>query len=362
MPEPQPGIMAIKPYRGGAHSAEGVERVITLSANESPLGPSPKAVAAVRAMADHAHRYPDGGATALREALAAHYGLEADRIICSNGSDELISLLCAAYVGPGDEIVMSRHGFLMYPIAATVCGGKVVMAPENELTANVDALIAAVSDRTRICFLANPNNPTGTMLPSDEVARLRDGLPERVLLVIDAAYAEYVTRNDYSAGMDLVARHDNVIMTRTFSKIYGLAGLRIGWAYGAPGVIEVLHRVRGPFNTNAVAQAAAIAALADVAHVDAARSHNDIWRPWLEREFRALGLEVTPSVGNFLLVHFPGGDKGAQAADAFLVKRGILLRDMQAYGFDHALRVTVGLEEENRALVAALADFLGAKG
>jgi len=343
---PKSGILEIEPYRGGEAGAPGFERPIRLASNESALGPSPRAIAAYRTLAEEIHRYPDGGAEALREALARHHGLPADRIVCGNGSDELIGLLTKAYAGPGDEVVMSRHGFLMYPIAAKAAGAEVVIAPETNLTADVDALLAAVTPRTRVVFLANPNNPTGTYLSSDEVKRLHAGLPPQVLLVIDAAYAEYVQRNDYDPGMALVAASENVVMTRTFSKIYALAGLRVGWAYGSESIADVLNRVRAPFNLNAAAQAAAVAALADVPALDRAREHNDIWRPWLARELMALGLTVNPSVANFLIVRFPGGDKSADAAFEFLKGRGILTRKIAGYHLADWLRITIGTEQE----------------
>jgi histidinol-phosphate aminotransferase len=356
---PQPGVLDIAPYRGGEAGAPGFERPIRLASNESALGPSPRAIAAYRALADDMHRYPDGGADALREALARHYGLPADRIVCGNGSDELIGLLTKAYAGPGNDVVMSRHGFLMYPIAAKAAGAGVVVAPESNLTANVDALLKAVTPRTRIVFLANPNNPTGTYLSSDEVKRLHAGLPRSVLLVIDAAYAEYVQRNDYDPGMALVAASENVVTTRTFSKIYALAGLRVGWAYASEGIADVLNRVRAPFNLNAAAQAAALAALADVPAVDRAREHNDIWRPWFAHALEALGLVVNPSVANFLIVKFPGGDKSADAAFDFLKSRGILTRKIAGYELPDWLRISIGTEAEMRAVAQACADFMG---
>ncbi len=359
-PRPQPGILGIMPYRGGEAAVPGVARVAKLSSNEGPLGPSPRAVAAYRALADNLHRYPDGGAHELRRALARHHGLDGERIVCGNGSDELISLLTQAYCGPGDEVLYSRHGFLMYPIAAKARGATPVTAPERELVADVDALLSKVTERTRIVFLANPNNPTGSYLPAAEVQRLRDGLPAGVLLVIDAAYAEYVGKNDYSPGVELAGAREDVVMTRTFSKIHGLAGLRVGWAYASPAIVDVLQRVRGPFNVNAPAQAAAVAALADVAWTDAARTHNDIWLPWLTRRIAATGIEVAPSAGNFLLLRFPAAPRDAAAADEFLRQRGLILRPMSAYGLPESLRLTVGVEDENRALVAALADFMAA--
>jgi histidinol-phosphate aminotransferase len=359
-PTPRPGILDIKPYVGGAHTAPGVDRVFVLSANEGPLGPSPKAIAAFRDCAETLHRYPDGGVDHLRQAIAAHHGLDPARIVCGAGSDELITMLNHAYAGPGDEVLYSRHGFLMYALSAKAAGATPVAAPETDLTADVDALLAQVTPRTRICFLANPNNPTGTYLSRDELLRLRAGLREDILLVVDAAYAEYVRRNDYTAGIDLVDGGDNVVMTRTFSKIYGLAALRLGWAYCPDGVAGVLNRVRGPFNVNAPAQAAGAAAIADAAHTDAARVHNDTWLPWLSEQLRALGITVHPSIGNFVLADF-GDAARAQAASDFLFGCGVIVRAMVPYGLGHCLRVSVGSEEELRAAVDGLAAFLSSE-
>jgi histidinol-phosphate aminotransferase len=361
-PSPRPGILDIQPYKGGNADIEDQSTIINLSANETPLGASPHAVAAVAAAAKTLHRYPDGDSAHLRQALAAHYDLDPERIICSNGSDELISLLTLAYAGPGDEIIYSRHGFLMYPLSAMGCGAIPIAAPETDYVADVDNVLAKVTSRTKIVFLANPNNPTGTYLSGAELQRLRAGLRDDVLLVIDAAYAEYVNRNDYSSGMEMVHDSDNVVMTRTFSKIYGLAGLRVGWAYAPQNVIAVLHRVRGPFNVNVMAQSGAVAALQDAAHTEASRLHNDQWLPWLTRELGDLGLDVLPSVGNFVLARFkdgPDGPKGSVAAAAHLNARSIVPRGMHGYGLPEALRITVGTEAENQAVVAALKDFLG---
>ncbi|MFN4088302.1 MAG: histidinol-phosphate transaminase [Alphaproteobacteria bacterium] len=356
-PTPRPGIMDIAAYVGGESSLAGHARVIKLSSNENPLGPSPRAVEAYRALADRLHEYPDGGAHALRRALAARYGIAADRIVCGSGSDELLGLLARGYAGPGDEVIYAEHGFLMYPIVARAVGATPVVVKETNLTADVDAMLEAVTPRTRIVFLANPNNPTGTYLPAEEVERLRSGLPPEALLVIDAAYAEYVTRNDYEPGVRLVEAHDNVVMTRTFSKIHGLAALRLGWAYCPPAVADVLNRVRGPFNVNAAALAAGVAAIEDVAHEDSARVHNERWLAWTIEEVRRLGLEATPSVGNFVLVHFRP-PRGAEAALAFLNGRGIIPRRVAGYGLPDALRITIGSEEDMRSVVAALSDFL----
>jgi histidinol-phosphate aminotransferase len=354
--------MQIEAYVPGKSGAAGVAKIHKLSSNETPLGPSPKALEAIRAT-DHFELYPDGSATKLREAIAAKYGLDPDRIICGSGSDELLSLVTSTYVGPGDEGVFTAHGFLVYRIAILAAGGTPVVADETNHKADVDAILAKVTPRTKIVFLANPNNPTGTYLPFDEVKRLHAGLPPHVLLVLDAAYAEYVRRNDYASGLELVATAENVVMTRTFSKIYGLANLRLGWMVGPAHVIDAVNRIRGPFNVNGPAMAAGIAAIQDDAHVAKAAAHNDEWLPWLSREIEALGLQVTPSVGNFLLIHFPT-DPGrtAKDADAFLTSRGLILRRVDAYGLPQALRLTIGGEEANRLVVAALRDFInGAK-
>lgn len=356
----RPGILEIAPYVGGEAGLSGHKTVIRLASNENPLGPSPLAVEAYRKLGTELHRYPDGGAVRLRETIGRRFGLDPARLVCGAGSDELISFLMRAYAGPGDEVLYSRHGFLMYPIAARSVGATPVAAPETDLTADVDALLAAVGPRTRIVFLANPNNPTGSYLTVDEVARLRRGLRDDILLVIDAAYAEYVTRNDYEAGVSLVDAGDNTVMIRTFSKIYALAALRLGWAYCPPGVADVLNRVRGPFNVTAAAQAAGIAALEDPAHAEASRAHNARWLAWFTGEAEALGLTVAPSVGNFVLVRFPAGaDRDADAAHDFLNGRGIIPRKMGSYGLGDSLRITIGLESDMKAVIAALADFVG---
>ncbi len=358
-PTPRPGIMDIKPYVGGESAVEGVTRVLKLSSNEGALGPSPKAMAALEAMAGEMHRYPDGGATRLRKALAARWGVDAERIVCGAGSDELLGLLVKAYAGPGDEVLYSQHGFLMYAIAAKACGATPVTAPETDLTANVDNLLAAVTPKTRIVFLANPNNPTGTYLPAEEVKRLRASLRDDILLVIDAAYAEFVSRNDYTPGIELVDGGDNTVMCRTFSKMYALGGMRLGWAYCPANIADVLNRVRGPFNVGSAALAAGEAALEDTAFADLCKSHNDYWLAWTTAELRKLGLSLTDSVGNFILVRFPKeAGKDAAAADAFLRSKGIIVRAMGGYGLGEWLRITIGTGEENQMVVKAVADFL----
>lgn len=358
-PKPRAGVLDIEAYVPGKSTAPGVDRVFKLSSNETPLGASPAAIAAYRELADRLHDYPDGAATALREAIGKAFGLDPARIVCGAGSDELLNLLAHGYLSPGDEAIHTEHGFLVYRIATLACGAKPVVVPERDYTADVDAILAAVTERTRLVFLANPNNPTGTYLPFDEVKRLHRGLPGNVLLVIDAAYAEYVRRNDYESGIELVATNDNVVMCRTFSKIHGLAALRLGWLYGPAHVVDALNRIRGPFNVNAPAIAAGVAAIGDTAHVETSVAHNAQWLPWLIEEIGGLGLKVTPSVANFVLIHFPDAKgKSAADADAFLTKRGLVLRRVTPYGLPHALRMTVGSEEANRLVVAALRDFV----
>jgi histidinol-phosphate aminotransferase len=359
-PQPRPGLLDIDPYVPGKSAAEGVARLFKLSSNETPLGPSPKAKAAYLKVAEHLQDYPDGAATPLREAIGRAFGLDPARIVCGAGSDDLLNLIADAYLRDGDEAIHTTHGFLVYPIATLGSGAKPVVAPEKAYTADVDAMLGKVSERTKVVFLANPNNPTGTYLPFNEVKRLHDSLPLHVLLVLDAAYAEYVRRNDYESGIELVATSENVVMCRTFSKIHGLAALRLGWLYGPAHVVEAINRIRGPFNVNAAAMAAGVAAIGDTAHVEAARAHNDVWLAWLTEQIQKLGLEVTPSVANFVLIHFPA-TKGhtAEEADAFLTRRGLILRSLVAYHLPNCLRMTVGSEEANRLVVAALAEFLG---
>lgn len=360
-PTPRPGIMEIAPYVPGRTKSTGGGKLHKLSSNETPLGASPAAIEAYRGEAEHLELYPDGGSVRLREAIADVHGLNADRIICGNGSDEILELVARAYIGPGDEAVFSEYGFIVYRIAILAAGGTPVVAPEKDLTTDVDAILACVTDKTKVVFLANPNNPTGTYLPFDEVRRLQAGLPPQVLLVLDAAYAEYVRRNDYEAGMELAATSENVLMTRTFSKIYGLAALRIGWAYGPAHLIDTLNRIRGPFNVSSASQAAGAAAVRDRAFIDAAISHNETWLPWVTKELEALGLKVTPSVGNFLLLHFPEDTgKTASDADRYLSDRGCVLRAVGAYGLPNALRMSIGSEEANRDVVAVLKEFLAA--
>ena len=357
---PRPGIMKIAPYVPGKDSIDGKQTIAKLSSNEGALGPSPKAMAAYVKAASELHRYPDGDTAKLRQALGRHYGLDPARIVCGAGSDEILNLLVRAYCGPGDELLYSQYGFLMYAINALGVGATPVAAPARGYGSDVDAMLAAVTDRTRIVCLANPNNPTGTYVTKDDVRRLHAGLPKNVLLIIDAAYAEYVSRNDYESGVELVDQAENVVMTRTFSKIYGLGGLRLGWMYGPAGIVDVMSRLRQPFNVNLPAQIAGIAALEDISHTDASRTNNDIWLPWLSAELTKLGLEPVPSVGNFLLVGF-GSKERAVAANEWLMNDGLIPRLVAGYGLPEHLRITVGTEAEVKAVQASLAHFVAAK-
>ena len=356
---PRPGILGVAPYVGGAATAPGFAEPIRLASNENPLGASPRVQEAYAAAAGELHRYPDGSADALRRAIAERHGLDPARIVCGNGSDELISLLIRAYAGPGDEVLYSAHGFLMYAIAARTAGATPVAVPERDLSADLDALIGRAGLRTRVVCLANPNNPTGSCLSGADLERLVEGLPDHVLLLLDAAYAEYVMRNDYEDGARLVEASNRVVMTRTFSKIHGLAGLRLGWAYASAEVADVLNRMRGPFNVTAPALAAGLAAIEDRDHAARSRDHNAQWLEWFRDEMAALGLDPRPSAGNFVLLRFPGEvGRDAATALAWLKDRGILVRGMTAYGLPDCLRVTIGTEAETRAVVAALAEFV----
>jgi histidinol-phosphate aminotransferase len=353
-PSPRPGIMDITPYVGGESTA-AAKRLIRLASNEGALGPSPAAAAAYAAAGSSLHRYPDGGSTALRRALADVHGLDFDRIVCGAGSDELIALLTRAYAGPGDEVLYSQHGFLMYPLSAMACGATPVAAAESGLKADVEAMLAAVTENTKIVFIANPNNPTGSYLSAREIDALHAGLPDHVLLVIDAAYAEYVSATDYHAGSALVERADNVVMTRTFSKMYGLSALRLGWAYCSHGIADVLNRVRGPFNVSLPAQAAGEAAVRDTEFVDRSKAHNADLLPWTASELQRIGLHVYPSVCNFVLVDFSHlQGLSAEKARLYLKDEGILVRQMGAYGLPSCLRIGIGLEDEMRISVSVI--------
>ena len=358
----RPGILGIEPYEPGKSKLKGKKRVIKLSSNEGALGASPKAMAAFRTAGEKLDRYPDGGAYALREAIGKRFRLDPALITCGAGSDELLGLVGRAFAGPGDEVIYTEHGFLIYPIVARSVGAKPIKVPEKNFTADVDAMLARVTKRTKLVYIANPNNPTGTYLPERAMKRLRAKLPKGVMLVVDAAYAEFVTAKDYEPGIKLVdaarkSGDDNVIMTRTFSKVFGLGGLRLGWAYAPESVTDLFNRIRMPFNVSAAAQAAGIAALADRKHMARAVAHNARWREWLAKRLVKMGLEVLPSVANFVTVAFPTRN-AMIAADKFLNARSIIVRQIGKYGLPRHLRITVGRADETRMVVKALEQFL----
>ncbi|MCC7411482.1 MAG: histidinol-phosphate transaminase [Gammaproteobacteria bacterium] len=358
-PEPRPGIMDLTPYSQGKGSLPRFAEPIKLSSNESAHGPSPAALAAYHAAAGRLHRYPEGSHALLRAAIGETHGLDPRRIVCGNGSDEIISLLTRAYTGPGAEVLLSHNHFNMCFIHATTQGARVVLAPERDHVVDVDALLARVSPATRLVALANPNNPTGTYVPAVAIRRLHAALPPHVLLLLDGAYAEYVIHDDYDPGAALVEQADNVVMTRTFSKIYGLAGLRLGWAYCPAHIVDVLNRIRTPFNVNTAALAAATAAVRDRDYVSGIRAANARWLQRIGAELDALGLHVVPSATNFYLIDFDrSAPATARAAAAFLEARGIIPRPIGAGGGANVLRITVGRDHENKAVLAALRDYV----
>ena len=351
---PQPGILDISPYVAGKSSATGRNRVTKLSSNENPLGPSPLAKAAYVEAAGSLELYPSSDHATLREAIAKVHGLEAARIICGAGSDEIIAFLCNVYAGPGDEVLYTEHGFSMYAISALAAGATPVVARETNRHADVDALLAACTPNTKLVFLANPNNPTGTMISTAEVTRLAEGLPPQALLVLDGAYADFILGFDGHAA--LVEARNNVVMTRTFSKIYGLGGARVGWGYGPDHVIDALNRVRGPFNVSAAGLAAAEAAVQDTEYTANCRAENTKWREWLRQALEDIGITTDHSHANFILARF-ADTTTAEAADVYLQTRGLVVRNVAGYGLPEFLRITIGDEIACRAVVKSLTEF-----
>jgi histidinol-phosphate aminotransferase len=355
-PAPKPWIMDIAPYVPGRSTTDDGRKVAKLSSNENPLGTAKEAVAAFAEAKTSLERYPDAGAAALRDAIAATYGLDPARVIYGTGSDEVLHLIAGAYAGPGDEIIHVRYGFAVYEIATRRVGAVPVVAPDNDYASDVDAILACVTDKTRVVFIANPNNPTGTFTPRHEIARLHAGLPPHVMLVIDHAYAEYIEAEDDDGGIDLARTADNVIVTRTFSKIYGLAAERIGWGYGPTAAIDAMHRIRAPFNVTIAGQAAAIAALDAQGFVRHSRDHNKQWRDWFAGEIAAMGnagLRAVPSQANFILVLFEG-PVNAEVAYKALMDAGYIVRWLPGQGLPHGLRITIGTEAETRGVADAL--------
>ena len=352
--EPQPGIMDIALYKGGAAHVAGMSNVVKLSSNENPLGPSSKAVQAMQEAAASMHVYPSSDHATLRQAIGEVHGLDSERIICGAGSDEIIAFLCQCFAGPGDEVLFTEHGFGMYRISALAAGAAPVAVKERERVTDIDALIAGCTEKTRLVFIANPNNPTGTMISETEVARLAEQLPEQAILVLDGAYAEYVEGFDGHAA--LIESRSNVVMTRTFSKIYGLGGARIGWGYGPRQIIDVLNRVRGPFNVSATALAGAEAAVRDRAYIEHCRVENAKWRTWLAEALAELGVPSDTSCTNFILARLASREE-AEACDLFLQSQGLIVRRVAGYNLPNALRITVGDEDACRRVATAMRRF-----
>ena len=358
---PQPGILDIALYVGGEGELAGTTNIVTkLSSNENPYGASPKAVEAYRAASGDLSLYPSSDHADLRAAIGQVHGVDPARVICGAGSDEIIAFLCQVYAGVGDEVLYTEHGFAMYRISALAAGATPVVALEDNRHTDVDALLAACNDKTRLVFIANPNNPTGTMISADEIARLAKGLPEQAILVLDGAYAEFV-EEDFDAGLSVIEARDNVVMTRTFSKIYGLGGLRIGWGYGPAHIIDALNRVRGPFNLSGAAMATAEVAVLDEAYTAKCKNLNTQWRAWLTENLTALGLEIDQSHGNFILVRFATPEL-AEGCDAALRLRGLIVRKVGGYGFPEGLRITIGDEIACRQVAQGVKEFLEGQG
>lgn len=362
-PIPRPGILSIAPYQAGKSAIAGKLAdnldILKLSSNESALGASPKAVAAYQAASDTLHRYPDSAHIAFRAALSEKFNIPLPRIICGAGSDELIGLLTHAFCTQGDEVIHSQYGFLMYPIYARAAGATPISVPEKNYKSDVDALLAAITPRTKIMFLAQPNNPTGSYLTQHEMARLIEGIPPHVILAIDGAYVEYVTAADYPDPLKLALTHDNIVMLRTFSKIYGIPALRLGWGVFPDEIADAVNRIRGPFNVSSPALAAGIAALQDDAHTQVCIAENNRALEFYQQNLSKLGLKPLPSVGNFVLVEFAAtGSHTASAANQFLLSQGIIVREVANYGLPNCLRITTGTHTQNQRVVEALSRFM----
>ncbi len=357
--KPRPSILKIAPYLQGKSELDGIKNPIKLSSNESPLGPSPKAIEAYRQAALTLFRYPDGSQHDLKAAIATRFNLPEENLLCGNGSDEIIQMLIRAYIGEGDEIIISEHAFAMCRVHALAQGADVITAPEPNLVPDVDQILSRITDKTQMITIATPNNPVGRYMTKQELKRLHDNIPDHVLLLVDSAYADYVEVEDYDSGMELAQTQSNVVMTRTFSKLYGLSALRIGWVLADVEIIHILQRIRTPFNTNAPALAAACAAILDTDYENMIRKHNNEWLKKLTKDITDLGIEVIPSVANFILLHFkPSETHTADAACKFLLSKGIIPRPVGASGPDNCLRITIGLSEENKIVMRALTEFM----
>ena len=356
-PVAKQSILDIQPYKGGLSKAKSNNRIIKLSSNEAALGASPKAIEAFKESAKNIERYPDGSAAKLRQAIARTYGLNADNIVCGAGSDEIISFLCLAYAGRGDEVIYTEHGFLMYKIYSLSVGATPVAVSEDNLKTSVDSILKAVNLNTKIVFIANPNNPTGTYINKQEVIRLRENLRGDILLVLDGAYAEFVDEPDYTAGSELVEQYDNIVMTRTFSKIHGLASLRVGWGYCPENVADILNRVRGPFNVTSSALDAAAVAVEDLEFINKAKDFNNEQLSFFERELNSIGIKFIKSYGNFILLKFQS-ESEAKRVYEYLMDKGVITRPVGNYGLPEYLRISIGLADENKLVIDYLKECL----
>ena len=356
MLKPKPGVDKIQPYQGGKPIEEvqrelGITDIIKLASNENPLGPSSLAVQAIAESASQVHLYPDGNAYYLKKELAAHIGVSPEHLILGNGSNDVLQLVAEAYIAPGDEVIYAAEAFVVYSLVTKLCGATAVVVPMVNDTHDLSAMAAAITDKTKVIFVANPNNPTGTMVTADETAAFIAQVPEDVLVVFDEAYYEYVARADYPQTLPYVLEGRNFIITRTFSKIYGLAGLRIGYGIASPVLVETLNRVRQPFNCSLVGQAAARAALTDTAHVKESQKSNATGKAFLYKAFDEMGVRYIETEGNFIMLHVE--PSGAEITDA-LLKQGIIVRPMNGYGYPNAVRVTIGTQQENERFIKAL--------
>ncbi len=358
VPQPHPSILKISPYVGGDITPSGMIRRIALASNESALGTSPLVSAIIQQMSGQIHLYPNGGARALKEAIAQAYHLKSDQILTGTGSEELLHLIAKAYAGPGSEIIYPQYGFMVYSIATLCVGAEPVIVPQPHLKTDVDEILKRITPQTKVIFLDNPANPLGCKLSSSELGRLVENVPSHVLLVIDAAYAEYTEGEDYTSGLEWVEDRPNLVVTRTFSKIYGLAGLRVGWAYTSQPIVDVINRIRAPFNVNSIAQRAAIEALEDQEWVRQARDHTSLWRSWLQEQLDRLKLNYIPGSGNFVLIDFSQASKSAAEVYQELGRRGMIVRPTTPYKLPHHLRVTIGKGSEMEEFIEHLQDIL----
>ena len=359
IPQPRPCVLELPEYVPGDRELKGIAEPIKLSSNESTLGPSPQALKAYADAETQLHRYPDPDQNELRDALAEHFGLAVNQLICGNGSAELIQILIHAYVGEGDEVLLSEYGFPLYRIFAISQGASVTLSSEVDCVTSVDSLLECVTPKTKLVAIANPNNPTGTYLSGSEVRRLHANLPEHVLLLLDEAYAEYVTAEDFESGLKWADETENVVVARTFSKLYGLAALRIGWMLAPQRVFQTMQRFRITFNTNGPALATAVAALHDVEYTKEVQQHNHLWRKRMTEELEAQGLNVIPSMANFLLIQFLDEPKSNSEAAANALKcNGIIPRPVSAGSPPNCIRITIGKSEENQAVLHTLKQFM----